>query len=624
MLRALRLLLLLPFFLLPPALATRRQPGGAIPAAREWRVYGGDAGATRFSVLNQINRGNVARLKVAWTFHAGDSRASPPSTIECNPIVVRGVLYLTSPTLKVMAVDAAMGTKRWEVDPGQREQRVSRGVSYWESGGDRRIFFTTGSNLYALDAATGRPIPSFGRDGRVDLREGLGRDLSRARVAVTTPGAVIGDLLLLGSSVDEGPGPAAPGHVRAYDVRTGKQAWIFHTIPQPGEFGYETWPPDAWKSAGGANCWGGMSVDEKRGAVYVATGSPTFDFFGSDRHGQNLFGNCVVALEARTGRRLWHFQTVHHDLWDYDLPCPPVLVTLRQGGRTRDAVAQVGKTGFVYVLDRDSGQPVFPIEERPVPSSDLEGEAAWPTQPFPLKPPAFTRQRMTEADVTDLTPSARADVLARFRQARSTGIFAPPCRQGSIVFPGFHGGANWSGASFDPTTGRLFVNANEIPFLLTMKETPPGDPYRSTFTGYFRFLDPDGYPAVKPPWGTLTAVDLNRGELAWRVPLGEYAELKAKGVPPTGTETFGGSIATAGGLVFIGATKDRMFRAIDRDTGRTLWQAELEAGGNATPSTYEAAGKQYVVIAAGGGSGQRVPEARDSKPGDAFVAFALP
>ncbi len=622
--RVCRLLLLLPI-LVPAGLAAQRSTGGrAMAAAREWRVYGGNPGATRFSPLDRVRRGNVGRLKVAWTFHTGDSRASPPTTIECNPIVIDGTLYLTSPSLMVMALDAATGAKRWEFDPGQREQRVSRGVAYWEGGGDRRIFFTAASHLYALSAATGRPVPTFGREGRVDLREGLERDVSRARLMATTPGVVFRDLLILGSSVGEGPELAAPGSVRAYDVRTGQRVWSFHTIPHPGEFGYDTWPADAWKTAGGANCWGGMSVDEQRGAVYVATGSPTFDFFGSDRHGQNLFGNRVVALDARTGRRLWHFQTVHHDLWDYDLPCPPVLVRVRPEGRARDAVAQVTKHGFVFVLDRDTGRPLFPVVERPVPASALEGEAAWPTQPYPVKPPPFARQRFTEADVTDLTPAARADVLQRFRQARSGGLFTPPSRQGTVVFPGFHGGANWSGAAFDPGTGRLFVNSNEIPFLLTMKEAPAGGRYRSIFTGYFRFLDPDGYPAVKPPWSTLTAVDLNRGKIAWQVPLGEYAELRAQGVPPTGTESFGGAIVTAGGLVFAGGTKDRMFRALDRDTGRTLWQAELNAGGNATPSTYEVGGRQYVVIAAGGGAGQRVPEARDSPPGDSFVAFALP
>lgn len=591
---------------------------------REWRVYGGDPGSTRYSPLAQINRSNVHRLKVAWVFHTGDKQDNPPSTIECNPIVVHGALFLTSPSLKVFALNAATGEKLWEFDPGQRGQRASRGVGYWESRSDRRILFTAASYLYALDAGTGQPIRTFGYNGRVDLRSGLDRDISNLGFAVTTPGVVYKDLIILGSHVGEGPEPAAPGHVRAFDVRTGRRVWIFHTIPHPGEFGYDTWDPDSWKTVGGANCWGGMSLDEGRGVVYLATGSPSYDFYGADRHGQGLFGDSVVALKAETGRRVWHFQTVHHDLWDYDLPCPPVLVRVRHNGRKTDAVAQVTKTGFVFLLDRETGKPLFPVEERPVPASDLESEGCWPTQPVPVRPPPFVRQSFTEAEITNLSPEAHEFVLRRFKQTSGRRIFTPPTREGTIVFPGFHGGANWSGASFDRTTGRLYVNANEIPWILTMREAPTGYHHRSISTGYNRFLDPEGFPAVKPPWGTLTSIDLNRGEFVWQIPLGEYPELSQRGVPQTGTENFGGSIVTAGGLLFIGATKDRKFRALDKDTGKILWETALETGGNATPSTYEAGGKQYVVIAAGGGFGNRATERRDTPAGDAFAAYALP
>jgi quinoprotein glucose dehydrogenase len=611
---------LLLLLLLTPSLPSAR---GRHPD-REWRVYGGDPGSTRYSPLDQINRSNVHRLKVAWVFHTGDKREDPPSTIECNPIVVDGTLYLTSPSLKVFALSAATGEKLWDFDPGQTGQRVSRGVAYWESGRDRRILFTAASTLYALDAGTGQPIRTFGEKGRVDLRSGLDRDGSDLPVSATTPGVVFKNLLILGSHVGEGPEPAAPGHVRAFDVRTGRRVWIFHTIPHPGEFGHDTWHPESWKTAGAANCWGGMSLDEKRGVVYLATGSPSYDFYGADRPGQNLFGDSVVALKAETGRRIWHFQTVHHDLWDYDLPCPPVLVTVRHNGRKIDAVAQVTKTGFVFVLDRETGKPLFPVEERAVPASDVEGEAAWPTQPIPAKPPPFVRQAFTERMITDVSPEAHEFVLRRFRQARGRKIYDPPSREGTIVFPGFHGGANWSGASFDPATGRLYVNANEIPWILTMKNAPTGYPHRFLSTGYYRFLDPEGFPAIKPPWGTLTSIDLNRGEIAWQIPLGDVPELSKRGVPQTGTENFGGSIVTAGGLVFIGATKDRKFRALDKDTGKILWETQLEAGGNATPSSYEARGKQYVVIAAGGGFGNRAPERQDTVAGDAFVAYALP
>jgi quinoprotein glucose dehydrogenase len=590
----------------------------------DWRVYGGDKGSTRYSPLTEINRSNVAGLKVAWVFHTGDMRADPPTTMECSPIVVDGVMYVTSASVKVFAVNAATGEKLWQFDPGPANQAAHRGVTYWASGGDRRILFTAANWLYALDARTGKPIPSFGYDGKVNLREGLDREIGNQRIFASTPGMVFKDLIIIGTSVGEGPDPTPPGHVRAYNVRTGRQAWIFHTIPHPGELGYETWSADSWKTSGSANCWGGMSVDEKRGTVYLALGSPAYDFFGSDRIGDNLYANSVVALKADSGRYLWHFQTVHHDIWDYDLPCPPVLATLTRDGKRVDAVAQVTKMGLVFVLDRDTGKPLFPVDERPCPASTLPGETAARTQPIPQKPPALIRQRFTESDVTDISPEAHADVLKRFREAVSGGIYTPPTTQPMIQFPGFHGGANWSGAAFDPTTGRLYVNVNEVQNIQTMVAAPSGSPYAYLSTGYVRFTDPEGYPAIKPPWGTLNSVDLNRGDIAWKTPLGEYPELVKRGIRGTGTENFGGCIVTAGGLVFIGATKDSKFHAFDKETGKLLWESTLEAGGNATPCTYEAGGKQYVVIAAGGGRGQRSPERWDTKPGDAFVAFALP
>jgi quinoprotein glucose dehydrogenase len=571
-----------------------------------------------------VNRANVASLKVAWTFQTGDLQPNQVSTIECSPIVADGVMYVTSPTIKAFAVNAATGEKIWEFDPGPSGQRVSRGVTYWESGSDKRILYTAGSYLYALDARTGKVVQSFGSGGRVDLHDGLDRDVSKQRVASTTPGVIFKDLLILGTSVDEGPGPTPPGHVRAYDVRSGKIAWIFHTIPHPGEKGYETWSPDSWKTNGSANCWGGMSVDEKRGVVYLATGSPAYDFFGHDRKGDNLFSDSVVALKADSGKYVWHFQTVHHDIWDYDLPCAPVLIQVTHGSKKFDAVAQVTKTGFVFLLDRNSGKPLFPVEERPVSPSGFAGEFASPTQPFPTKPPPLTRQRLTEADLTDISPLAREDALKKFRTARSLGIFDPPMDGTIIQFPGFHGGCNWSGAACDPTTGVLYANANELPNLQTMVAAKTGSAYPFISSGYFRFTDAEGYPGIKPPWSTLNAVDLNRGEIAWRNPLGEYPELVKRGIRNTGTESFGGCIVTAGGLVFIGATKDSKFRAFDKDSGKVLWEAQLETGGNATPCTYEVNGKQYVVIAAGGGAGQRIPEAGDTKSGDSFVAFALP
>ena len=693
------------------ALLASQAATGAPPVVREWRAHGGDPGHTQYSPLDQINARNVHRLRVAWEYRSGDARADNRSQIQCNPIVVGSVLYGTSAGLKAFALDAATGRELWTFDPfagpGQRPVGVNRGVVYWEDGDDKRILLGAGPRLYALDARTGRPVAGFGEGGSVDLREGLGRDVTGLHLVSTTPGVVWRDLVIVGMRVGEGPGPTAPGPVRAYEVRSGRLRWTFHTIPRPGELGHDTWPPDAWTRVGGANAWSGLSLDARQGVVFVPTGSAAYDFWGGNRQGANLFANCVLALDAATGRRLWHYQVVHHDLWDRDLPAAPILFTLRRGGRTVEALAQITKSAHVFVLDRRTGQPVFPVEERPVPPSDLDGETTWPTQPVPLRPPPFARQAFTEEDATDRTPEARARVLERLRDLRTGRPFIPPSRQGTVIFPGFDGGGEWGGAAIDPATGILYVNSSEMPWILTMvpvsakdafaspgariyvqycaschglerggapqqaapplldvaqrfaapdlrdllekgkgtmpsfgflpagdKEAlvsflrgetaappkgedsvEPGIPYTST--GYNRFLDPDGYPAVKPPWGTLNAIDLVRGETRWQVPLGEYPELTRRGVPPTGTENYGGPIVTAGGLVFIAATRDEMFRAFDKATGRALWQARLPAGGYATPSTYEVDGRQYVVVAAGGGK-------MGTRAGDAYVAFALP
>jgi quinoprotein glucose dehydrogenase len=700
---------------------TSRADDGGKSGEREWPTHGGHPAHTQSSPLAEINTTNVQRLKVAWVYHTGDKRDDNRSQIQCNPIIVNGVLYATSPQIKVFALNAATGKELWTFDPfeagaQQSALGVNRGVTYWESGDDRRILVSAGQRLYALDARTGRPIASFGKQGSVDLSEGLGHDVTGLYVLSNTPGAIYKDLLIVGTRVSEGPGLAAPGHIRAYDVRTGKIRWTFHTIPWPGEYGYETWPKEAWQRIGGANAWSGISVDTRRGIVFVPTGSAAFDFWGGNRKGANLFADCLLALDAATGRRLWHYQLVHHDLWDRDLPAAPVLVTLRRNRRLIDAVAQITKQGYVFVFDRVTGEPLFPIEERAVPASDIPGEQAHPTQPLPLKPPPFARQSFTEADATDLSPEARAAVLARLKAARTGRQFIPPSKEGTVIFPGFDGGGEWGGAAFDVESGRLYVNANEMPWILSLVEIAPrtageavyrqncaachgidrrgatqqnapalmhlaermrrdearkivengrgwmpsfsyladaqkralldylydeeaasvisttksnnvisatkpnGDEIITvpfTHTGYNRFLDPDGYPAVKPPWGTLTAINLNSGEIDWQIPLGEFAELTRRGLPITGTENYGGPIVTAGGLVFIGATRDEKFRAFDKRTGRLLWQTELPAGGYATPSTYEVNGKQYVVIAAGGGK-------MGTKSGDAYIAFALP
>ena len=597
-----------------PALLWTLLAAAATPA--EWPSWSADPEASHYSPLDQISRSNVARLRIAWTYHTGDKRDRPQTTIECTPIVVDGVMYITTAQLKAVALDPATGKRLWEFDPEQPGNRgVNRGVTYWSNGDDKRLLYVVGRRLICLNARTGRPIPGFGNEGFLDLTQGLDRDIGTQTYTVSSPGSIYQNLIILGSTMGEGPRPSAPGHIRAFDVRTGKQIWIFHTIPHPGEFGHETWEGDAWKTAGAANNWGGMSVDHKRGRVFVSTGSAAFDFYGGQRGGDNVFANSVIALDAATGKRVWHFQTVHHDVWDYDIPCPPNLVTITRDGRKVDAVAQVTKTGLVFLFDRDTGKPIFGVEERPVPASDLPGERLSPTQPFPLRPPPFAAQKY---EPTNISPEARAWVLEQLKTVRAGNIYTPPSREGTVVLPGFHGGALWGGAAFDPQTGRLYVTSNNVPWILTIVPARPGAGYPFDHDGYKRFQDPEGYPAIKPPWGQLHAIDLNRGEIAWQATVGEHAELKARGVPATGTELIGGSIVTAGGLVFLGASKDEMFRAFDTATGKVVWETLLEAGAYATPATYQANGKQYVVVAAGGGGKQR------TKSGDAFVAFALP
>ena len=595
----------------------------------DWRTTGGDPGNARYSYLDQINRQNVAALQIAWDYHTGDS--STHSQIQATPIIVDGVLYTSTPALNVIALRGDNGTLIWRFDPFTNRPRathVNRGVVFWSDSTQRRVFFTAGRRLYSLDASTGQPDRAFGDSGSVDLSAGLDRDVSNTDVLATSPGVVFQDLLIQGTRVGEGEG-AAPGDIRAYDVRTGKIRWTFHTIPRPGEYGYDSWPADAWRTAGGANSWAGMTVDTRRGIVFIPTGSATPDFYGGQRHGKNLFSSTLLALDARTGQRLWHFQTVHHDLWDRDLPTAPNLVRITRDRKPINAVAQITKSGFVFLFDRQTGAPLFPIEERPAPPSDLRGEQAWPTQPIPIKPAPFARQSISDADINDLNPETHAALLQRFHNLRRDGLFAPPSQNGTIVLPGFDGGGEWGGAAVDLLTGVMYVNASDVPWIAAMRDTALADsaarrargsrvqlsPY--DFAGYERWRDSAGYPAIKPPWGTLSAIDLNTGDYRWRIPLGEHPELKSRGIRDTGAEQYGGPIVTAGGLVFIAATMDERFRAFDKDTGQLLWQTTLPAAGYATPSTYMVNGKQYVVIAAGGGK-------LGTKSGDSYVAFALP
>jgi quinoprotein glucose dehydrogenase len=671
------------------------------PDAVEWPAYGGGPDAIRYSPLTQIDRSNVAQLQVAWTYDAGEG----PGGTQMQPLVVGGVLYAVTPTHKVVALNAATGDQLWKFDSGIVGRGPNRGVTYWTEGSDKRIFAAVTHWVYALDVATGKPIPSFGTNGRIDLREGLGREPAKQSIILTTPGVIYKDLLIVGGRVSEGL-PATPGDIRAFDVRTGKMRWSFHTIPHPGEFGYKTWPKLAWKVSGSANNWCGMTVDAARGLVFVPTGSTASDFYGADRVGDDLFANTMLALDANTGKRVWHFQAVKHDIWDRDFPAQPALVRVKRGRKWVDAVAQTTKSGHVYVFERKNGKPLFPIGYKKYPASDVPGEVAAKTQPLPLKPAPFARQALTEDLLTNRTPEAHKWAVDRFRTFYGGTAFVPfKAGQETIIFPGFDGGAEWGGPAFDPETSLLYVNANEMAWTSdlvknehiksarqlylqncanchgdTMLGSPPQLPklvnmgpkwdvtainkitrqgagrmpgfpnlsdaevqavseyvlsgvskpiesdepdavtldYR--FTGYRKFLDPEGYPAIAPPWGTLNAINLNTGEYAWKIPFGEYPELAVKGMKDTGSESYGGPVVTAGGLLFIAASNyDRKFRAYDKATGKLLWETTLPFSANATPAVYSVGGRQFVVVNSEGSKGR----ANDPKGGK-YIAFALP
>ncbi len=663
----------------------------------DWPMNGG-AYNIRYSSLRQINRANVKDLQVAWTYDSGD--AFKGSEMQSNPIVVGGMLYATTPKMRVIALDPVTGKEIWSFDPkasGETQRRFRhRGVTV---SGDR-LFFTYRNYLWCLDRRTGKPLVSFGEAGRIDLRLGLDRPPETVTISASSPGVVFEDLFIIGSTVPETL-PGSPGHIRAFDVNTGKLRWIFHTIPHPGEYGYETWPKEAYKISGGANAWAGLSLDPKLGMVFAATGSASFDFYGSNRIGDDLFADCVLALDARTGKRIWHFQGIKHDVWDLDFPAAPSLVTVKRNGRNVEAVAQITKTGYVFVLDRRTGEPLFPVKYRSVPPSPLDGEKLSEVQPYPVKPPPYTRQAFTEDMVTDRTPEAHAAVLARLKTLDSNGMFTPPSLRGTVLMPGTDGGAEWGGAAYDEKSGLLYVNSNEQPWIIRMvshqtkslyqnncaschgtnrEGAPPtfpslvdigkrrsrqdiirfvregggrmpsfdyldrgvdeivdylltgrdteslnaataqADPnwqkYRNE--GYILFRDPQNYPPIKPPWGTLNAIDLKRGEIRWKIPFGEYPELAARGMKNTGSDSYGGPVVTASGLLFIGATSfDKKFHAFDKTTGKLLWQAELPAAGNATPSLYQIGGREYVVIVCGGGK-------NEAPSGGSIVAFALP
>jgi len=597
-----------------------------------WTAYQGGSHSSQYSALDQINKSNVSRLDVAWTYPVNGN-------ITFNPIVVDDVMYVQGTGNAIVALDAATGKEIWR--HANQGAIGARGLNYWESPdrSDRRLLYLNAGNLTAINAKTGEAITSFGNNGRVDLRVALWRE-ARNPLQTSNPGRVFENLIIISLPAQGAGYESTPADVQAYDVRTGKIVWVFHSIPHPGEFGYDTWPEGAYKKAGGVHNWSELTVDAQNGIAFIPFGTARFDFYGGDRAGDNLFANSLVALDARTGKRLWHHQLVHHDLWDYDLPQAPKLLTLRQNGRNVDVVAQATKFGFIFVFERKTGKPIFPIEERPVPQSDVPGEQSSKTQPFPAKPAPFARQSFTEKDINPYLPEAEKELLRqRLRSVRNEGLFTPPSLEGSLELPGHNGGANWGSSAVDPVRGEFYVVAKNMPTLMRLilsneeptaggalgggaaspiitaeqkaklmaaaKEAAAKGPVRYTSPYDFMQSPTNGMTAIGPPWSEITAYDLNTGEIKWRVPHGGVTAPSELGIKADSGSHMprGGPLVTAGGLVLVATASDRTVRAYDRDSGKVVWTKELPTGSEGVPATYEVGGRQFIVFPVAAGAG---------------------